>query len=441
MESGTNKEWKKEENMKKKEETSVNRYIGLLIRQKRMEQNLSQEGLCRGICVVSYLSKIEQGKVNPGIEIVEQLFAVLGITFVTDEGKIEQLQQLLHEYFDCFFHGEDTEEIVEKIEKEQSYYENSELNLSWQLFGIYRMVKLGEENFLEETEQRLFELSKLEKYMTKNQLFLLGILMGNNQNLSFEQRMHWFQVAGQQIAGSYVLTQQGHLCFKEGKYLEAVHYLEIAYQMAAEEGNANILVDSSFLIATCFSNYDIENMKRYYRRTIELARTIRPELMYSIYYNMGATYVEYGYYEEAVENLRKVEQLLTEHDPQKQEGIDWLLLYHKLAFSYIQLGRKDLGKKYLYEAKECIDENTNETILKMLRVIELRLQDDYLEQAEYENLLKEVYETAGKTLGYGFTIYHGRYLVELYKAKRRYKEALEITEKLNGKINFPEINE
>lgn len=427
--------------MKRKEETNVNRYIGLLIRQKRMEQNLSQEGLCKGICVVSYLSKIEQGTVNPSMEIVEQLFAVLGISFVTNEEKIEQLHQLLYEYFDRFFHEEDTKEIVEKIEKEQSYYENSELNLSWQIFDIYRAVKLEEESFSKETDQRLLELSKLKKYMTKKQLFLLGILMGNNQNLSFEQRMYWFQVAGQQIAGSYILTQQGHLCFKEGNYLEAVHYLELAYQMAAEEGNANMLLDSSFLIATCYSNYDIENMKRYYRRTIELARIIRPELMYSIYYNMGATYVEYGYYEEAVENLCKVEELLTERDPQKKEELDWLLLYHKLSFSYIQLGRKDLGEKYLHEAKECINENTNEIIIKMLRVIELRLQDDYLELPEYESLLKEVYETAGKALGYGFMVYHGRYLVELYKAKRRYKEALEITEKINWRINFPKIGD
>ena len=34
---------------------------GFLIRYHRLKQNISQEGLCKGICVVSYLSKIEQG--------------------------------------------------------------------------------------------------------------------------------------------------------------------------------------------------------------------------------------------------------------------------------------------------------------------------------------------------------------------------------------------
>ena len=36
---------------------------GALIRRARLEKNWSQEGLCHGLCAVSYLSKIEQGKV------------------------------------------------------------------------------------------------------------------------------------------------------------------------------------------------------------------------------------------------------------------------------------------------------------------------------------------------------------------------------------------
>ncbi len=424
--------------MNKKEEREGNRYMGLLIRQKRLEQNLSQEGLCKGICVVSYLSKIEQGKVNPGLDIVEQLFAVLGITFLTDEEKIKRLRGLLWEYFDCYFHDEDTAKLAEMIEQEQQDYENSELNLSWQLFRLYQSLDKEKENLPENAENQLLKLKELQIYMTKNQLFLYGILMGKNKKLRFEERMQWLQLAGQQNMGSYVLCRQGHLCFKEGKYIEAVHYLELAYQMAAEEGNANVLLESSFLIATCYSNHDIDNMKRYYQRAMELCRVIRPELMYVIYYNIGATYAEYGYYEEAVEYLQKSKQFLEEQDRERTEKDDWLLMYHKLAFSYIQLGRKDLGESCLSVAKEFMDEHTNGTIVKMLRVIELRLQENYMENPEYESLLKEVYETAGEELGYGFQIYHGRYLIELYKAKRRYKEALEITEKLEHKPTFLE---
>ena len=46
---------------------------GLLIRQARLQRDWSQEGLCRGICAPSYLSKIEQGKAAPSPEVTELL--------------------------------------------------------------------------------------------------------------------------------------------------------------------------------------------------------------------------------------------------------------------------------------------------------------------------------------------------------------------------------
>ena len=40
------------------------RLQGILIRKRRQMANWSQETLCEGICAVSYLSKIEQGKLT-----------------------------------------------------------------------------------------------------------------------------------------------------------------------------------------------------------------------------------------------------------------------------------------------------------------------------------------------------------------------------------------
>lgn len=50
-------------------------YAGFLLRRERLHRNWSQEGLCRGICTVSYLSKIEQGKAEPSRQVLEQLLA------------------------------------------------------------------------------------------------------------------------------------------------------------------------------------------------------------------------------------------------------------------------------------------------------------------------------------------------------------------------------
>ena len=56
---------------------------GALIRLARLEKNWSQEGLCRGICSISWLSKIEAGREGADPELVAALFARLGLE--TDE--------------------------------------------------------------------------------------------------------------------------------------------------------------------------------------------------------------------------------------------------------------------------------------------------------------------------------------------------------------------
>ena len=62
-------------------------HIGKIICARRIEKNWNQEELSRGICAVSYLSKIEKGKAEPSEEIVKQLLERLGITLDTQKEK------------------------------------------------------------------------------------------------------------------------------------------------------------------------------------------------------------------------------------------------------------------------------------------------------------------------------------------------------------------
>lgn len=73
-------------------------YIGLMIKKKRLERNYSQEGLCKGICAVSYVSKIENDSVEASEDI---LYALLDRLFIKDiqDPMVEEAQQKLHEFF------------------------------------------------------------------------------------------------------------------------------------------------------------------------------------------------------------------------------------------------------------------------------------------------------------------------------------------------------
>ena len=54
-------------------------YQGYLIYRTRIQRNWSQAGLCKGICAVSYLSKIETGKAEPSEEILQLLMERLDL--------------------------------------------------------------------------------------------------------------------------------------------------------------------------------------------------------------------------------------------------------------------------------------------------------------------------------------------------------------------------
>ena len=67
---------------------------GLLIRQARLQRDWSQEGLCRGICAPSYLSKIEQGKAAPSPEVTEEQLSAF-LTLTSASGRLEPLEEHL----------------------------------------------------------------------------------------------------------------------------------------------------------------------------------------------------------------------------------------------------------------------------------------------------------------------------------------------------------
>ena len=90
-------------------------FVGTLIRRERLRQNLSQEGLCKGICVVSYLSKIEQGQVEPSEEIRRLLFERLGLPSEEDSPALRDAAALLERMTELLFLGVDGEALWARI--------------------------------------------------------------------------------------------------------------------------------------------------------------------------------------------------------------------------------------------------------------------------------------------------------------------------------------
>ncbi len=82
-------------------------------------EKLLQEGLCHGICAVSYLSKLEQGKVQAADEIYQALFHRLGIAFQEQPEWLTVWKEKLQELAAAWFYEEQSEafELEEQMER------------------------------------------------------------------------------------------------------------------------------------------------------------------------------------------------------------------------------------------------------------------------------------------------------------------------------------
>ena len=81
-------------------------FPGAVIRRERLRRSWSQEGLCRGICAVSYLSKIEQGKTAVSPEILQMLFARLKLPWYDDPETMAAAQSLVERCYEALFSGD-----------------------------------------------------------------------------------------------------------------------------------------------------------------------------------------------------------------------------------------------------------------------------------------------------------------------------------------------
>ena len=396
--------------------------VGILIRQLRMERGYSQEGLARGICAVSYLSKIEQGQAEPGADILDRLFAALGVEYCRDEKLLAEGRVQLADYYEARERDAAAEQAVSWLEAHWETLRYSDLCLSLQIWRLYRAM---DEQNREAAARLSAELCSQQGRMDPEQQFRFltvqaEVIQEPEEALDLLRqaaRTHSCAMAHYRIAG---------LLYHLGRYSACIEVADRAYHQAAEEGELYVLIWSSFLLGSCYAAIDMAFAEKYYRRSIRLGKTVEPRLEPWVAYNLGASYLEWGQPEKALYWLSRAKTVENNYKHN-------LLLAQKKALLFVLLGRReDAARAYeaacrvLEEAQPSMDAWERQVYADMVRFAELQLAG--LRDREYELLLRRIYDQAGEQLGFGFRKFYGRYLVELYRSQRRYKDAMAVME-------------
>ena len=249
-------------------------YSGFLIRKKRLENDWSQEGLCKGICAVSYLSKIEQGKTEASEDILSALFAKLGISWLCDKDLLAKGKNFIEDWYDSAFSAdyEKTAAFAEKYKKDFSALKNS-------CFAVDIML-------LEEfsAEESRFVDERLEPCMDSRQLSL--------QRLFSED----FSEAAKLYPCAFMYFRAGVFAYEKGEDSSALENLQKAYSLAADEGRARIMMLSKLFMTNCYSNMqNIEAMERHGKIAKRLALELGEKgFAETVDYNFAATKIEVG---------------------------------------------------------------------------------------------------------------------------------------------------
>lgn len=328
---------------------------GLLIRRERLAREWSQEGLCRGICGTSYLSKIEQGKAAASAEILALLLARLGLSWTNDEDGALHAQT--EACMEALFLGDAPAfaAAFARLRAQERTLLCSPCAADYLLLREFACEADGERRPLD---------AEFVSFLDQRQLALQRVLEGRHE-----------EAALLYPAAAIRLWQGAHL-YARGRYAAATEVLRAAYDAAAAEGYAHIMMNCRVYLGNCCSDSgDPKRMQQHYAVAQRLAEALGDQKMLStIRYNDAATKIKCGDFAAAYAYFAALEEP------------DAMSL-HKLAVCCEALERRDEALAALARAEAMLPER-----------------------------------------GAGYARFHLKWMLEWYKANRRYREACALLE-------------
>lgn len=374
-------------------------YAGVLLRRKRLERNWSQEGLCKGICTVSYLSKIEQGKAAVSQEILGALFARLDTPWYSEPQDLEQGSMLTEAAYEALFSL--------NIRELETLLETAPERLRW---GPYA----PDLQLLHWAVGGPKPEPALELCLDARQLALFTMSRGRCQE------------AALRYPCGYTYWIAGMDAYTKGDNAHALELLQTAYQLAASAGQARVMLQCKLISGNCYSNLQrLPEMLGHYQVAQRLAKDLGDrEALEKMEYNIAATRLELGQYEKSYGYFAAL------------EAPDAMAL-HKLAICCEKLGKPQEALAALDRAKDAPTWGEIPGDLRKLLcdLVRYRLEHpDYLQQEAYGSLLLTCFHRCRRELPVGYAQFHLPWMVDWYTARRQYREVFQLLRDFPGAV-------
>ena len=392
------------------------RWLGVWIKLERLKRNWSQEGLCHGLCAVSYLSKIEQGKVPaPNPDLMRLLCKRLDGAWEDDPAVLAPLESRVEEMYDAFLDADFGRfwALHKGLMEHWEEYLHSPFLLDALILGYE-----SEEDKVRLSEAELTLLKEMEPVLSHRQRTVCKISAGRATELLDKDP------SSREYLGA------GIEYYQSGAYTRSVELLQTAFQMGAAEGRVCIMLLARVFSGNCYANLqDYPQMTAHYRVAEKIARAVGDlEEVETIRYNIAATALDLGRAEEAYAYFHAA---CGEEKPAETLSV---MALHKLARCCEALGKTEEALSALdraERAKAVYPER--EFALEICGLVRYRLtHEDYIHDPVYGEKLTRCFERMERELPPGFAGSHIPYMLAWYTENRMYKDAYQLLFRFPG---------
>ncbi|MFJ8530809.1 helix-turn-helix domain-containing protein [Bacillus sp. NPDC094106] len=400
--------------------------IGKQVFYKRLQQKMTQEELCQGICSVSYLSKIENGKIEASEEILQLLCARLEIAVSDLRDVEEEVKEKLDEWLNALIHldKQQVERIYNDLQNEIQHVLDFEIINYYNLLYTRYLIMKRDLPALEE------ELEKLKKMYKKYSPFQ-KLLYTYSKALFYCMQYKYKQALEYLLDTESMAKEQGY--YETGIYYNlaltysqmeidhmTLYFANIALEGFRNEYKFRHVINCQLLIAFSYiRKKQYSEAMGIYNHILREANSFadKDNIMSIALNNIGYLYYRQNNYAKAKEYYLKCLQY------KKEEDLNYIDVMYEISLQCVQLKEFEEARGWIEKG---ISAARKDDRYKSLLYLLLILQYKYFEK-------KEVYKKFLETEALPF-----------FKAEKNIKDLkkvyLELAEYFEELLEFQESN-
>lgn len=404
----------------------MNNNLGSFLKLKRIEKNIRQDDLCRGICTPSYLSRIENNHVVADEEIYILLFERLGIAYDQLLESIEHIDEKIEKWYDSLLNKEEYEVNIEEL-KGLSIIGGGSTSIK---FEIVYCRYLLEHDDLTEVSKVLKNLKQIIKVANNRTFFLytnvllLYYIKTNKFSEAVEAGVELLQLVGYENLANrfelgifyynFSLSLKNIYCYEE-----ALIYIEKALKIFKDEYLLERALACHIILGTCYNNsrkWDdaIATFRLAERILIYLPKEDQNKYLYIISNNLGNCYEYQGKYNEAINYYLEAIKYVNDDNKSK--------IQLNLIRTYYLKGDIESARLWLKTKQAEEDSRLSEKYQIQLKIFET-ITDDNLTIDNIINIQKSSINYFLSIKDWKLTVRYSELFANIYESYSHYKQA------------------